>query len=78
MPVPQLYVRSPQRFLVFIQSISGLVVEFKGCGFWAVVVRFGGWGGGAIAFHKAHKMYRAGGTIKSTVQVALLYWCQYR
>jgi hypothetical protein len=33
-------VRPRQRFLVFVQSISGFVTEFKWCGFWAAVFVF--------------------------------------
>jgi hypothetical protein len=40
---------------LFIQFISGLVAEFKWCGFWAAVVGFVVGSGGAIAYTKPSK-----------------------
>lgn len=36
-------------FWFFVQSISGVVSKFKWCSFLASILRFCGWGGGAIA-----------------------------
>jgi hypothetical protein len=56
-------VRPRQRFLVFVQFISASVAELKWYSFWATVVRFSSWGGGAIALHQITQNLGTGGTI---------------
>jgi hypothetical protein len=70
-------VRPRQRFLVFVQSLSRFVAEFKGCGFWAAVMEFCCWGGKALASHQANKMHHSGGKIALIVQVASLHMSNY-
>jgi hypothetical protein len=56
-------VRPRQRSLVCVQFISGFIAEFKWCGFWAAVVKFGCWEWWGDRNKKYQKNDGTGGTI---------------